>query len=116
VAKDDTAYVGANGAGRIKGFKLLEGEMRLLNVDYNAYLGNKSTSLNATTWVADNTGVLSVADATISSGVASAEVTGSAEGVTTVKVTTTLASGEILIRKFHVRVIDPTSGNDSAYQ
>lgn len=116
MAKNDTIFIGANGAGRVKSFKLVLDELRVLSVDSRAYLGNKSTSANSVDFEAENTGVVTLTNAALNDGVATVEATGSAEGTTTVKATLTLASGEIMVRKFYVRVIDPRYSTDTAYQ
>lgn len=115
MAKDDTMYVGANGAGRIKTFALIVDELRLLSIDYSAYLGEKSASLVSSTWESDSSGTASVANPTISGGVASAEVTAASIGSSMVKVSTTLDTGEILVRKFRASVSDPFTGSTTDY-
>lgn len=116
MAKSDTMYVGPNGSGRPKCFQMIEDEERVITIDLRAYLGNKGTTASQIVVDSDNSGVVSLHTAAISSGVATVEIHADATGLCMVKGTITLASGEVLVRKFYVKVTDPQTASDTAYQ
>lgn len=115
MAKSDTMFIGANGAGRIKCFPMIVDEERVITMDLRAYLGNKSDTASSVTFTSESPGTVSLHTAAIADGVATVEVHADAEGRCTVKGAITLASGEVLVRKFYVKVTDPQISSDTAY-
>lgn len=116
MAKSDTFYVGANGAGRIKSFPMVLDEERVITCDLGSYLGNKGTTASSVTVTTEDESVVSLHTAAISSGVATVEIHADAEGTATVKLAVTLANSEVLVRKFYVKVTDPRFSADTSYQ
>lgn len=108
-----TWYVNTEGTIRIHPLKLLKGELRIVTIDWNAYLGSKGTSGSQIDFTSTD-GAISIADAVLTGGVSTVEITAVDEGAATVKSALTCANGEILVRTWFVTVVDPsvTSGVD----
>lgn len=111
----DTWYVTTDGTQRVRPLKLLVGDEKQVSIDWNQYVGSKSTTVSSATFTAADSGVASISGAALASGVSTVEIAGVAVGRATVKVAATLASGEVLVRKWLVSVIDPFEDDADGY-
>lgn len=113
-----TWYVTPNGTLRTRAITMIEGEELKQDIDWNPYLGHKSTNANSITFTSEDDSIVGIANATLASGVSTVEMGANSVGRAMVKAEVELASGEVLVRKFMVTVTDPDySGSSStAYQ
>lgn len=110
-----TWYVNTEGTLRVHPLKLLVDEEIQARIDWNAYVGNKETTAQNVTFEADGN-VVTISGATLSGGVSTVEIGAANEGMAMVKATLECSSGEVLVRKFLVSVIDPDTSGATDYQ
>lgn len=99
-------YVSAKGTLRTRPLFMLVDEALKVRIDWNPYLGPKSSSISSVAYDCTDTN-LAISSATVASGVSTVTMTASSEGRATVKVSATLDTGEVLVRKFFVTIRDP---------
>lgn len=110
-----TWYVNTEGTLRVHPLKLLKDEERTVSIDWNAYAGAKSTTVQNATFESEGS-VVAISGATLSDGVSTVEIGAASTGQAAVKATVELSSGEVLVRKWLVTVSDPFISTDTAYQ
>lgn len=116
MSRADTWYITPSGTMRVSPLEILVDEELKQNIDWNPYVGPKSTTVNSVAFSTENDSVATISNATLSSGVSTIEIGGNSEGRSTIKAAATLASGEVLVRKFMVTVIDPDHSSLSDYR
>lgn len=113
--KSRTFYINRNNTPRVFPLEEVLGETLSVRMDWNAYLGPQSATISASAWTVENSGVIGSSGAASSSGVTSVNCAASNTGCSMLKNTVTLSTGEILVRKFRVKVIDPQTSHLDGY-
>lgn len=109
-------HITAHGRERVRRETVIKGETVKLGIDWNGYLGwRSSATVSSSAWATED-GNITLSSATNSGGVTGTTVAASSVGEAIVKNTATLSNGEILVRKFRLSVVDPDVERLEDYQ
>ena len=101
---------------RLRKRQLTKGDVMTFSVDANMWATRDSTTLSSAVWSVVENDTVSIGADSESSNVSTAAVTGSDGGVSLVKVTLTMADGQVGVVYIEFHVIDREWGRYSDYE
>lgn len=101
---------------RLRKRQLTKGDTMTFSVDANMWSTRDGTTLSSAVWSVVDGDTVSVGADSESSNVSTAAVTGSDGGISLVKVTLTMADGQIGVVYIEFHVIDREAGRTSDYE
>jgi len=103
-SRRNKVYPSASSAPKTQHITTQLNNVEPLIVEWNGVANAHGTTLSASTWATDETGVLSLSSPTISANIAQTLFTATAHGVALVRNTATFANGYTAIQWFRVKV------------
>lgn len=92
---------------RVERATQVKGEVNQYDFDFNAIAVRLGTSVSSADWSTEDTSVIGVGTESLSSNVASVDITASEEGCAMLKISATMADSQVFIRYIKIDVIDP---------
>lgn len=108
MARDDTFYISPSSLHRKQRLQMWDGDVRILRIDLNAIEADRATTAASVTWETnEGTSPISLADAAVSAGIASVEVTAEDSGDASLSCTVSFADTTKAVIWWEISITDP---------